>query len=159
MIDYFPLRPGAVRKYATDTSAGKGYIEIEVLSVAKEGGTTIAKCRRTVKRADGATEVTEFVVTKDDQGVRAGQNIEYKQPVKVGTGWVSAPRRFWIEALDAEIETRAGTFKDCLRVAYLIAEGDGGSGERHYAPSVGLVKVVENDEADPFTHELIAHSG
>ena len=57
------------------------------------------------------------------------------------------------------VETPAGKFTGCLRVAYLIAEGDGGSGERHYAPGVGLVKVVENDEAEPFTHELIARSG
>ena len=45
-----------------------------------------------------------------------------------------------------------------MRVAYLIAEGDGGSGERWYAPGVGLVKVVENDEAEPFAQELIAYS-
>jgi len=44
-----------------------------------------------------------------------------------------------------------------MHVDYLIAEGDGGSGERHYAPGVGLVKIVDNDEADPFKHELIAY--
>ena len=45
-----------------------------------------------------------------------------------------------------------------MRAACLIAEGDDGSEERYYAPGVGLVKVVENDEAGPFTHELIAYS-
>lgn len=159
MLDFFPLVAGALREYATEKASGTGSYKIEVLSVATKGRTTTAKCRRTVKWMHGPVNVSEFMITKDVHGVRAGRDIEFKRPVKVGTKWIRAPRRFWIEALDAKVQTPAGKFKNCLRVAYLIAEGDGGSGERLYAPGVGLVKIVENDEAEPFTHQLVKKSG
>ena len=101
----------------------------------------------------------EFLVVKDTHGVRAGGTPEFKNPIKVGTEWILPPRRYWIEALDSAVETPAGKFSGCLRVAYLIAEGDGGSGERHYAPGVGLVKIVENDEGEPFTYQLVRKLG
>lgn len=159
MIDYFPLVKGALREYAVENSSGAGSEKIEVLEVSSQGAATTAKCRRTVTRPGKPAEAAEFTVTKDDRGVREGENVEFSNPVAVGTEWIRAPRRFWIEALDAEVETPAGRFQDCLRVAYLIAEGDGGSGERHYAPGVGLVKIVENDEAEPFTCRLVKRVG
>jgi len=159
MLDYFPLVKGAVREYATENASGKGTLKIEVLSVVKNKGTTTAKCRRTIHWNDEPPKSTEFEAVNDGKEVRTETGTEFKLPVKVGTEWIRSPRRYWIETLDAKVETRAGQFKDCLRVAYLIAEGDGGSGERHYAPGIGLVKVVENDESAPFTRELIAHSG
>lgn len=155
-LDFFPLKKGAVREYATESATGLGRFTIEVLEVSVAGETTTARCRRTVKQPNATERVAEFMVVKDAKGVRSGEGVEYKHPVKVGTEWISAPRRYWIEALDAAVETLAGKFTGCLRVAYLIAEGDGGSGERYYAPGVGLVKVVEHDEANPFTHELIS---
>ena len=157
--DFFPLAKGAVREYAMEGAEGSSRSKIEVLDVLIAGETTTAKCRRTVKRRNEIEKVSEFTVIKDAKGVRSDEAVEYAHPVEVGTEWISAPRRYWIEALDAAIETPAGKFAGCLRVAYLIAEGDGGSGERHYAPGVGLVKVVEHDEANPFTLELIARSG
>lgn len=159
MNDYFPLVKGAVREYATENASGRGTFKIEVLSVAKNGGTTTARCRRTINWNGEPPKVSEFEVVNDGKEVRGDTGTEFRFPVKKGTEWVKSPRRYWIEALDAEVETPAGKFKNCMRVAYLIAEGDGGSGERHYAPGVGLVKVVEHDEADPFTHELITYAG
>lgn len=159
MSEFFPLKKGALREYATENAEGKGTLKVEVLSVTTNGGKTVAKCRRTVAWNGKPPQVSEFEVVNDGKEVRSDSGTEYRFPVKKGTEWIRSPRRYWIEALDATIETRAGKFKDCMRVAYLIAEGDGGSGERHYAPGVGLVKVVENDEADPFTHELIAYAG
>jgi len=157
--DFFPLTKGAVREYSSETSQAKGTFKIEVLSVATSGGKTVAKCRRTVNWSGEPPAVSEFEAVKDSADTRSGGVIEFKLPLKIGTEWIISPRRYWIEALDAAVTTPAGSFKNCLRVAYLIAEGDGGSGERWYAPGVGLVKVVENDEGDPFTHELIAHTG
>lgn len=159
MSDYFPLVKGAVREYATENASGKGTFKIEILSVAQHNGTTTAKCRRTLSWNGEPPRVSEFEVVDDGKEIRGDTGTEFKLPIKVGTEWIRSPRRYWIEALDAEAQTPAGDFKNCMRVAYLIAEGDGGSGERHYAPGIGLVKVVENDEADPFKHELIAHSG
>lgn len=155
MSDFFPLVNGAVREYALEGSQGTVLHTIEVLDVSARGATTTAKCRRTVNQPGKPASSADFTVTKDAAGVREGEHVEFKNPVKVGTEWISPPRRYWIEALDAAAETPAGKFKDCLRVAYLIAEGDGGSGERLYAPGVGLVKIVENDEADPFTFQLV----
>ncbi len=157
MVDYFPLVKGAVRGYVID-GARPGSFTIEILDVAIAGERTTAKCRRTIKRPGEPSRLDEFVVTKDVSGVRSGSDVEFDFPAAVGTVWISPPRRFWIEALDAAVETPAGKFTDCLKVAYLIAEGDGGSGERYYAPGVGLVKVVENDEAEPFTWSLLKKS-
>lgn len=157
--DYFPLVKGAIREYETENASGRGTLKVEVLSVARSNGMTTAKCRRTVRWNGKPPKVTEFEVVNNGKEIRSDTGTEFKLPVKVGTEWIRSPRRYWIEALDAMVETRAGKFKDCMRVAYLIAEGDGGSGERHYAPGLGLVKVVENDEADPFSHELIAYAG
>jgi hypothetical protein len=41
-------------------------------------------------------------------------------------------------------------------VVYAIAGGDGGSGERLYAPGVGLVRETCHDEADPWEARLTA---
>jgi hypothetical protein len=159
VFDFFPLAKGAVREYAAAKASGTGTYRIEVLEVSTKGETTTAKCRRTVNWMEEPAKVSELTIRKDAHGVHAGRDFEFKYPVKVGTEWIRAPRRFWIEALDAKVETPAGKFKDCLRVAYLIAEGDGGSGERLYAPGVDLVKFIENDEAEPFTHQLVKKSG
>jgi hypothetical protein len=43
-------------------------------------------------------------------------------------------------------------------VSYLIAAGDGGCGERLYAPGVGLARELCGDEADPFEVLLTAFS-
>jgi len=157
--DYFPLIKGAVREYASENSQGNGTFKIEVLSVTTNGGKSVAKCRRIFTWNGKPPEASEFEVINDGKEVRSDSGTEYRFPIKKGTEWIVSPRRYWIEALDATVETPAGKFKECLRVAYLIAEGDGGSGERHYAPGIGLVKVVEHDEADPFGHELIAYAG
>ena len=157
MPDYFPLVKGAVRGYVID-GGRPGSFTIEILDVAATVATTTAKCRRTIKRPGEPARIDEFTVTKDSEGVRSGPDVEFNFPIKIGAEWISPPRRFWIESLDAAVETPAGKFTGCLQVAYLIAEGDGGSGERFYAPGVGLIKVVENDEADPFTWLLLKKS-
>lgn len=159
MPDYFPLVKGALREYSMETAEGTGNYKIEVLEVSTQNGTTTAKCRRTIAWQGKPPKADEFLVVKDAHGVRTGETPEFKNPIKVGTEWILSPRRYWIEALDGTLETPAGKFAGCLRVAYLIAEGDGGSGERHYAPGVGLVKIVEHDEADPYTYQLVRKLG
>lgn len=155
--DYFPLAKDSVRQYAVTKAQGKGLVSIEVSSVTNAAGRTVAKCSRTTLWNEELPTVEEYEVVKDADGIRRDGVIELKFPLQKGTEWIISPRRYTIEALDAEVSTLAGRFTGCLRVAYLIAEGDGGSGERWYAPGVGLVKIVENDEGDPFTHELISY--
>ena len=159
MPDFFPLVKGAERRYATSSARGWGFLTLEVLSVETAGDQTAAQCRKTVQPGDAPPTVEEFEALKNAAEVRSGDGIEFKFPLAKGTEWIVSPRRYWIEALDDAVETPAGRFTGCLRVAYLIAEGDGGSGERWYAPGVGLVKIVENDEGDPYTHELISRAG
>ncbi len=159
MTDYFPLVKGAVREYSYENSQGTGGFTVEILEVSAQGTTTTAKCRRTLNLPAEPARSVEFTVTKDASGVHEGDAFEFKNPLVTGTEWISPPRRYWIEALDAAIETPAGKFKGCLRVAYLIAEGDGGSGERSYAPGVGLIKAVDNDEAEPATFQLVNRQG
>lgn len=155
MPDYFPLVPGAAAEYALKDSSGTVRHTIEVLEVAGADGATTAKCRRTVARPGKPPVTNDFTVTKDASGVRSGEMIEFNLPLAKGTEWIVSPRRYWIEDLNASTETPAGAFHGCLQVAYLIAEGDGGSGERFYAPGVGLVKIIENDESEPFTYQLV----
>ena len=156
MSEYFPLVKGAMREYALSNAEGSGHCVIDVLEVATSKGVTKAKCRKTLNWNGEPAKVTEFEAAVDEKEARGADGTEFEFPVKSGTEWIRPPRRYFIEVLDGVIQTPAGKFKDCLRVAYKIAEGDGGSGERHYAPGVGLVKIVENDEANPYTFELIA---
>lgn len=148
--DYFPLKKGAQRVFAISDASRSGMMRIEVLAVTNKGGAVSAKCRRLVEWRGKPAKATLFTVTKDAKGVRSGREVEFAAPIAIGTRWTSAHFEYWIESLDAAVRTPAGEFTDCLRVAYLIAGGDSGSGERFYAPGVGLVKVVEAEEGDPF---------
>ncbi|MCX5794994.1 MAG: hypothetical protein NTY77_05835 [Elusimicrobia bacterium] len=144
-MDYFPLREGLVLEYRTRSSSGTGGYRFEVVSAATEGGTTRAHCRRTALPAGQPADLT---VTKDARGVFLGQELELPLPLEPGRQWSRAPDAFRIDSLDAVKTVPAGTFRGCLRVAYLIAGGDGGSGERFYAPGVGLIcdLCAEEDE-------------
>lgn len=155
MSDFFPLVKGAVRDYKTESSEGEGSLTIEVLDVTGKGEVKTAKCRSTMRPPKNPPVIAEYDVTSDASGVRSGDAVEFNAPVKVGTEWIIPPHKYWIESLEAEVETPAGKFSGCMRVAYLIAGGDGGSGERFYAPGVGLVKVLDNDEAEPSGFALV----
>lgn len=157
--DYFPLKKGALRVFAISDASRSGTMRVEVLSVAKKDGGIMAKCRRVVEWRGKPAKAALFTVTKDAKGVRSGREFEFAAPIAIGTRWAGAHYEYWIESLDAAVRTPAGEFIGCLRVAYLIAGGDSGSGERFYAPGVGLVKVVEAEEGDPFEHELVSRSG
>lgn len=157
--DFFPLAKGAIREYSMENAMGTGSHKIEILEVSTQNGVTTAKCRRTIEWPGKPPKADVYLVVKDTQGIRVDDTPEFQNPIKVGTEWIRSPRRYWIEALDASAETPAGKFSGCMRVAYLIAEGDGGSGERLYAPGVGLVMISENDESDPFTYRLVRKIG
>ena len=136
MRDYFPLVEGLVLEYRTRSSFGAGGYRFEVVSAASEGGATRALCRRS-PLAGGAP--TEFTALKNERGVYLGQALELPLPLEPGREWSRAPETYRVDCLDAVKTVPAGTFRGCLRVAYLIAGGDGGSGEKFYAPGVGLI--------------------
>lgn len=157
--DYFPLRAGALREYSFENAAGSAIIRIEILKVTTAEAMATAQCRRVTKIGTQPEKAEEFLIVRDAESIRSGSSIEFVLPARVGASWVSPPNEYRIEALDAEAPTPAGKFKGCLKVGYSIAGGDGGSGERYYAPDVGLVKLDHHDEADPFRWELLRASG
>lgn len=143
MKDYFPLSEGLVLEYRTRSSSAAGGYRFEVVSAATEGGTTRAHCRRTALPVGMPADLT---ITKDARGVFLGEDLELPLPPERGRQWSRAPITYRIDSLQAVKTVPAGTFRGCLRVAYLIAGGDGGSGERFYAPGVGLICDLRAEE-------------
>ena len=136
MKDYFPLVEGIVLEYRTKSASGAGGYRFEVVSAASEGGATRAHCRRT-PLAGG--EPADLTALRNERGVYLGQALELPLPLEAGREWSRGAQAYRVASLDAVKTVPAGTFRGCLRVAYLIAGGDGGSGEKFYAPGVGLV--------------------
>ena len=142
-LDYEVRRAGEVSRLAVEHSAGEG------------GGVLV---RRTWTADDGSVETDASRAESRPDGTYFDGELILPRPARPGAAWSRPPRSFRIESLDAEAETPAGRFSGCLRVAYLIAAGDGGCGERLYAPGLGLVREVCGDEADPFEVRLTAFS-
>lgn len=148
-MTFFPLRAGARWEYAVEDSEGRSDLVVEVLSVETRGPAVVARVRRTSR---GGT--ADYEARVDPREVRGDGRLEFPVPPTVGAEWSSGSRSFRVESLHAAVETPAGRFSGCLRVSWLIAGGDGGSGERFYAPGVGLVCEVERDEAEPWSRLL-----
>lgn len=149
--DYLPLTPGTRLEYSVERSGESGRLLVEHLSA--EGGVRV---RRTWTGADGRAQVETSLAQRRADGVYFDGALALPAPARPGASWSSPPRRFRVESLDASAEVPAGRFADCLRVVYLIAEGDAGSGEKLFAPGVGLVRELCADEADPYEVSLVA---
>lgn len=157
MPDYYPLIAGLTLEYAVSGRASGETLKIEVLQVAQTSGGAEAVCRQTAV-VDGISEVTELILNRERDGVFAGGVKELALPPSVGSRWNVPPVEYKITALDAEAAVGAGVFKNCLKVSYLIGAGDGGGGERFYAPGVGLVFERCQDESSPFEISLTRFS-
>lgn len=155
-VDYFPLAEGLRLEYETRASTTRRFA-LEVLSVARRGGGEEARVRRT-ELAGAAPAAEEYAVRKGPDGVYRRDLLEFPLPASAGRRWTQAPRSYEIAAVDARADVPAGRFEACLRVSYDIAQGDGGGGERLYAPGVGLVREDCRDEAEPFETVLVRFS-
>ena len=153
MADYYPVEAGRVWVYETETTRGRRRVREEILSAVREGGTLRVRGRSVI---EGRAEGREFEVVEDASSVRVDGVVELPEPPVLGAAWEAAGDSCRIAALDAFVEVPGGRFRGCLRVAYLISGGDAGSGERYYAPGVGLVREVRSDEADPFERVLVS---
>ncbi|MBI3563799.1 MAG: hypothetical protein HY079_01225 [Elusimicrobia bacterium] len=149
--DYLPLRPGLRLEYEV-ARAGETR-RLVVAHLAASGGAVTV--RRTWTGADGRCETEDSRAERRADGVYSDGALALPLPPRPGASWAQPPRRYRVEALDADAAVPAGSFSGCLRVGYLIAEGDGGSGERLYAPGVGLVLERCSDEADPYEVRLL----
>lgn len=144
--DFLPLRRGLRLIYEVDRAQEVRTLTVEHLPAA--GAAVVV--RRTWTDARGAAETEDSRAERRADGVYFDGLLALPLPAVPGARWAAPPREYRVEALDARALTPAGEFEGCLRVGYLIAGGDGGSGERLYAPGVGLVRETCRDEADPF---------
>lgn len=152
--DFLPLRPGLRLDYEV-RRAGELRRLVVAHSAGERGGVLV---RRTWTATDGSVEMDASRAEARLDGVYFDGELILPCPARPGAGWSRPPRSYRVEACDAVAETPAGRFPGCLRVAYLIAAGDGGSGERLYAPGIGLAREVCGDEADPYEVRLTAVS-
>lgn len=152
--DYFPLVRGLTLEYRSRTSEASGLIKFEILAIAEKAGVTRAMCRRATVWGTQIT-VNEYPVVRDRTGVYAEKEREFPLPAALGRKWRHYPNEYRISAFDAITSVPAGTFRNCMKVSYLIACGAGGVGERFYAPGIGLVRENCLDENDPFEIELV----
>lgn len=152
--DFFPLAAGQRHKYRVSDAEGEGTLGFEVLAVAAEKGGQRARCRRRFER-DGRVEQSEFAIYKDADGVVwAGENC-LRFPVEEGRRWSAAPRDYSVASLGEVVIVPGGVFPACAKITYLIGGGDGGGGERYYAPDIGLVRELCQAEDEGFEWELV----
>jgi hypothetical protein len=152
--DFLPLAPGLRLEYSVKRARRERALVVEHLP-ARGGGVIV---RRAWTAPDGTAETETSRAERRGDGVYFDGALALPLPPRAGAVWTAPPRAYRVEALDAEARTPAGRFEGCLRVGYLIAGGDGGSGERLYAPGVGLVRETCHDEADPYEVALTAFS-
>ena len=152
--DFLPLSPGMRLEYELRRAGETQELVVEHAAAAGAG----VIVRRTWTQEDGTVETETSRAERRADGVYFDGELALPLPARPGAAWARPPRSYRVEALDASADTPAGKFSDCLRVGYLIAAGDGGCGERRYAPGVGLVRELCGDEADPFEVRLTAFS-
>lgn len=153
MAEHFPLQAGRFWEYDSDSSRGRRRVRVEVLAVEADGAVTRAVGRSRV--GEGAW--LEFSVVEDAASLRVEGVVELPLPPRVGASWDAGGDSLRIDSDRARAEVPAGAFSDCLRVVVLLAGGDSGTGERLYAPGVGLVRETLSDEGDPSERVLVSY--
>lgn len=153
MADYFPLQAGRFWEYDSESSRGRRRVRVEILTVETDFGATRAAGRSRV----GEGPWLEFSVVEDASSLRVEGVVEFPLPTLVGAAWDAGGDALRVESLRAREEVPAGKFTGCLRVVVLIAGGDSGTGERIYAPGVGLVRETLSDEGDPSERVLVTY--
>ncbi|MDX6770988.1 MAG: hypothetical protein SF051_15755 [Elusimicrobiota bacterium] len=152
--DYHPIEAGRRLEYELRRAGGVWTLVVDCLEATRQGDRVAGKLRRTWRGPDGEQTSTETVERRPDGVYHAGRLVLPHPPVR-GRSWDHPPRQYRLEGLDGAVEVPAGAYKGCARVSYLIAGGDAGSGERLYAPGVGLVHEACREEADPYETRLL----
>lgn len=155
--DYHPVEAGLRLEYELRRAGGTWTLALDYLEARREGERVVARLRRVWRGPDGEQSSVETVERKPDGVYHAGQLVLPMPPAR-GRSWDYPPRQYRMEGLDGTAAVPAGEFKGCARVSYLIAGGDAGSGERLYAPGVGLVYEACREEADPYETRLLRMS-
>lgn len=153
MAEHFPLQAGRFWVYRAESARGAREVRVEIVSVEADGAAVRASGRSRV----GEGTWLEFSVVEDASSVRVEGVVELPLPPSVGASWDAGGDALSIESDRAAVRTPAGRFEDCLRVRVLLAGGDAGTGERLYAPGVGLVRESLSDEGDPTERVLTSY--
>lgn len=153
MAEHFPLQAGRFWVYDSESVRGRRRVRVELVSVEADGAATRASGRSRV----GEGPWLEFSVVEDAASLRVEGVVEFPLPPLVGAAWDAGGDGLRIESVRARAEVPAGNFTGCLRVVVLLAGGDSGTGERLYAPGVGLVRETLSDEGDPSERVLVSY--
>lgn len=146
--DLLPLTPGLVLVYNIKDEDGIGTLTIKVLSASEKAGGTKVQCLRT-HTVNGADNTTTYTITRKHDGVYGPWGKEFPLPPAPGLTWVrNHNQQCAIDTLDAVVTVPAGTFQGCLRLQWDIDGGEGGKGERCYAPGIGLVYANSSESGD-----------
>ncbi|MEK7866141.1 MAG: tetratricopeptide repeat protein [Planctomycetota bacterium] len=98
---------------------------------------------------DGYRPVTLFVGAQEVWQEREGKrDVWFVLPIAAGRSWESSSGRLKLrrtyQSTNETVDTRMGTFRNCLKVLYESVDPSGGTmtSELFYAPDVGLVKMT-----------------
>jgi hypothetical protein len=146
--DVYPLSEGDYWKFA---GTGNEYAPFEQKVLFREGD------RVQLQNATGGTVMAIIYEFKEGE-LRVVYSLEefyeeenildrentmeeviLKEPIQVGNTWQSGGKDYKIEALDAQVETPAGNFEDCIKVTVNAKEFNSES-IVYYKPGLGLVK-------------------
>lgn len=151
--EYYPLEEGVAWTFAITGSGIAG----EILSPQRVMSVNPERVIMTV----GAKETSRMIF---DDGITTGDGRSYllKEPIAVGTKWSSpAGGAYSIDAVDARVTTRAGSYTDCV----VVRERSVGAEVRAvYCPRVGPVVMefwVHSPGEDPVLErkaELVSFS-
>ena len=172
---YYPLGQGRVWTYQMSMKmafGGEGDATMTVTNLATRqlGGKTVTPQKAKIQFR-GESHYSFTYVAEDPSGVLTVANQdsgdveptlkdppEYllKRPIKTGTTWAatlnpgnghSVPSKATIESTDETVDVPAGTFKGCVKV-HVVGNTKGTTDQDAYmwfAPSVGMIKIIEKE--------------
>jgi hypothetical protein len=162
MADYFPLKEKTRYEYKFTSTEfeGTARVFIDVLSVGKKAGKTVAQARMIFELRDSHT--TEYAITRDAKwlttadGVIIGGRREFPLPVKEGATWAEDPDTSEIVSLSDKVSIKAGKFANCMKIVTMLAGGEAGKSVRYYAPGTGYILEEYSGEDKTCELELVA---
>ncbi|MBI4679078.1 MAG: hypothetical protein HY748_15990 [Elusimicrobia bacterium] len=163
--DYFPFGPGW-RWIVGDTASGGKNMRLE-LEVRRSSGAVSAEMSSALFAGKKVIKSEVLSYAKKDWAVwetAPGRKVPILRfPFTKGHSWSARSGEdqieYLVEADDAEAETVAGVFKDCLKIKEFNPRFAGSWKYDYYAPSVGRVKTTVGgpDFENPNT-ELIEYT-
>lgn len=162
MAEYFPLKEQTRYEYKFTSTEfdGVAKVFIDILTVKKKAGKTVAEARMIFELRDSHT--TNYTITRDAKwlttadGVIIGGRREFPFPVKEGAKWDEYPDASEVISLSDKVSIKAGKFANCMKIVTMLAGGDSGKSVRYYAPGTGYILEEYNGEDKTCELELLA---